>query len=144
MIPISDDNPVRRTPVVTYVLMVICSAVFLWQLSLGTIGFRRAIYAFGVIPAVLTDQASLAPELSVVPPGLTVLTSMFIHGGVMHVLGNLLFLWIFADNVEDSLGRVRFVIFYLLCGTMAALAQAVSTLLYYVFILGGGRGRRRN
>jgi membrane associated rhomboid family serine protease len=125
VIPISDDNPVRRTPVITYVLIGLCTAVFLWQLSLGEIGFRRAIYAFGVIPAVLTEQAALPPALSIVPPPVTVMTSMFMHGGVMHLLGNLLYLWIFADNVEDRLGRFRFVVFYLLCGIAAAMAQVL-------------------
>lgn len=125
MIPISDDNPVRRTPVITYVLLGLCGAVFVWQLGIGQTGFRRAIYAFGVIPAVLTGSASLPPGLSLVPAPLTIVTSMFMHGGVMHLLGNLLFLWIFADNVEDRLGRIRFVIFYLLCGVGAAMAQVL-------------------
>jgi len=125
VIPISDDNPIRRTPVITYALLGLCGAVFVWQLGIGQTGFRRAVYAFGVIPAVLTDRASLPPGLSIVPAPLTLVTSMFLHGGIMHLLGNLLFLWIFADNVEDRLGRIRFVMFYLLCGAGAALAQAL-------------------
>jgi membrane associated rhomboid family serine protease len=78
-----------------------------------------------VIPAVLIGGAHLPPELSVVPPTLTVLTSMFMHGGWMHLIGNMLYLWIFGDNVEDSMGHVRYVIFYVLCGVAAALAQAL-------------------
>ncbi|HWP94711.1 MAG TPA: rhomboid family intramembrane serine protease [Gammaproteobacteria bacterium] len=112
-------------PVVTWTIMVACALVFFWQLALGPHEGQLAVYSFGVIPAVLLEGVRLPPELAVVPPVATVFTSMFLHGGWMHLLGNLLYLWIFGDNVEESMGHVRFVIFYLLCGVVAALAQAV-------------------
>ncbi len=125
MIPLRDDNPPGIKPIVTITLIVICVVVFLWQFSLGPNAGERAIYALGVIPAVLLGGQQLPPDLQVVPSSVTVLTSMFMHGGWMHLIGNMLYLWIFGDNVEDSMGHGRFLVFYLLCGIAAALAQAV-------------------
>jgi membrane associated rhomboid family serine protease len=125
MIPLRDDNPSNSTAFVTYTFIAICVLVFLWQFSLGNNGGQRAIYALGVIPAVLIGNAQLPPELSVVPPMVTVLTSMFMHGGWMHLIGNMLYLWIFGDNVEDSMGHGRYAIFYVLCGVAAVFAQAL-------------------
>jgi membrane associated rhomboid family serine protease len=125
MLPLRDDNPSRTVPFVTLAVLAGCGLAYLWQLSLGTVGGQRAVYALGVIPAVLFDQVELPPDLAVVPPPLTVLSSMFLHGGFMHLLGNMAYLWIFGDNVEDAMGHVRFVFFYVLCGVAAALAQAV-------------------
>jgi len=124
MIPLKDDNPVRTVPFITYALIAGCVAVFLWQLSLGA-RIEAAIYAYGLIPDVLLGDARLPPEVAAVPAWATVFTSMFLHGGVMHLLGNMLYLWIFADNVEDDLGHGRFVVFYLLAGIAAAMAQAL-------------------
>ena len=124
MIPLSDDNPSELKPVVTVTLIVICIAVFLWQFSLGERG-EAAVYSLGLIPSVLFGIDHLPRELAVVPPTLTVLTSMFMHGGWLHLLGNMLYLWIYGDNVEDAMGHGRFLVFYLLCGVAAALAQAV-------------------
>ena len=124
MFPISDDNPVHRTPIVTWTLIAACVLVFLWQLSLGPAG-EQAIYALGVIPARLFGHADLPPELQLAPPWATVFTSMFLHGGWLHLGGNMLYLWIFGNNVEDSLSRPRYLIFYLLCGGAAALAQSL-------------------
>jgi membrane associated rhomboid family serine protease len=125
MIPLHDDNPTTLQPVVTIAFIVLCSLVFLWQLSLGAEGFRAAVMSLGVIPATLLGDQTLPPQLAVVPPALTVLTSQFLHGSWMHLLGNMLYLWIFGNNVEDAMGHVRFAIFYLLCGVAAALAQAL-------------------
>ncbi len=125
-LPLFDDNPTRRAPVVTYALIALCVLVYLWQASLGPREGGAAIYSFGVIPAVLFGRAELPPQLEAVPAWATVFTSMFMHGGVMHLLGNMLYLWIFGNNVEDSMGRGRFVAFYLLCGMAAALAQAFA------------------
>jgi membrane associated rhomboid family serine protease len=125
VIPLRDDNPRGSPPIISVAFIVICVLVFLWQFSLGQVGGQRAIYALGVIPAVLLGGQQLPPELQVVPPSLTILTSMFMHGGWMHLIGNMLYLWIFGDNVEDSMGHGRFMVFYLLCGVAAALAQAV-------------------
>ncbi len=125
MIPLSDDNPSSIVPAVSWAVMALCIVVFLWQVSLGGRGGQEAVYALGVIPAVLLQDARLPPEIALVPPLATVFTSMFMHGGWLHLIGNMLYLWIFADNVEDSMGHVRFVIFYLLCGIAAVFAQAL-------------------
>ncbi len=124
MIPIHDDNPTEITPYVTIGLIAACVLVFLWQLSLGD-AVQQAVYAFGVVPAVLFDLAELPPQLAVVPPWTTIFTSMFMHGGWMHLLGNMLYLWIFGNNVEDAMGHARFIVFYLLCGVAAVFAQAL-------------------
>jgi membrane associated rhomboid family serine protease len=125
MIPLRDDNPSNSKPYVAITFIVICVFVFLWQFSLGGAGGQRAIYSLGVIPAVLLGGQQLPPELQLVPPSFTVLTSMFMHGGWMHLIGNMLYLWIFGDNVEDSMGHGRFLVFYLVCGVAAAMAQAI-------------------
>jgi rhomboid family protein len=123
--PISDDNPRRHgTPYVNYSIIALCVVVFLWQLSLGTNGDDRAILSLGMIPARLFGYGDLAPELVIVPAWATIFTSMFMHGGFLHIGGNMLYLWIFGDNIEDSMGHVRYAVFYLLCGTAAALTQA--------------------
>lgn len=124
MIPISDDNPSSIAPVVSIGLIVACVLAFLWQLSLGAEGAQRAVYALGAIPAVLFGIRDLPAEIAIIPPFASMFTSMFLHGGWMHLIGNMLYLWIFGDNVEDAMGHIRFVIFYLLCGLAAVLAQA--------------------
>lgn len=124
MIPIHDDNPTTTRPVVTIGLIAVNALVFLWQLTLTPSQQEMAIYAFGMIPAVLLQGVTLPPEIAGTPPVLTVVTSMFMHGGWMHLLGNMLYLWIFGNNVEDACGHGRFLVFYLACGVAAALAQA--------------------
>jgi membrane associated rhomboid family serine protease len=124
MIPLRDDNPTTIQPVVTLTVIGCCTLVFLWQLSLSQTEGQSAIYALGFIPAVLFGSAELPAQLDWVPASATVFTSMFLHGGLLHLAGNMLYLWIFADNVEDSMGHSRFVAFYALCGVAAALAQA--------------------
>ena len=124
MIPLRDDNPIRSRPVVTVALIALCTLVFLWQLSLSANGQQQAAYVFGLIPAVLFGNARL--EGGWLPAGATILTSMFLHGGWLHLIGNMLYLWIFGDNIEDRLGRGRFVVFYLVCGAVAALGQGVA------------------
>lgn len=128
MIPLKDDNPTSIQPVITLSIIGLCVLVFLWQLSLSPEGGRAAVYALGFIPAVLSGNAELPPQLVWVPSSLTVFTSMFLHGGFLHLAGNMLYLWIFADNVEDSMGHGRFILFYALCGVAAALAQAAPEL----------------
>ena len=125
MIPLRDDNPTTILPLVTIAFIVLCSLVFLWQISLGGRGFEAAVLSLGVIPATLFGDKTLPPELALVPPTMTVFTSMFLHGGWMHLIGNMLYLWIFGNNVEDAMGHVRFVLFYLLCGIAAVLAQTL-------------------
>jgi membrane associated rhomboid family serine protease len=125
MIPIRDDNPTTLTPVITVSLIVCCVLVFLWQISHGEDAQQLIVYALGVIPAVLFEGAILPEEIAWIPPTLTVFTSMFLHGGWGHLLGNMLYLWIFGNNIEDAMGHLRFILFYLLCGVAAVLAQAL-------------------
>ena len=138
MIPISDDNPTLRTPVITYLLLLGIGAT--WFLVQGA-GFEplklvASVCNLGLVPGELTG---LAPVGLAVPLGeglacvvdreainrLTPLTSMFLHGSWSHLLGNCLFFWVFGNNVEDSMGRGRFIVFYLVCGLAAALAQVL-------------------
>ena len=125
MFPLKDLNPSQTTPYVTYGLLALNVAVFLWQIMVQAAGGQEAYVAFvtrlGLVPAYLTSP-TVWVELSI-PPPLTLLTSMFVHAGLFHLLGNMLYLWVFADNVEDSMGHGRFAIFYLLCGLGAAASQ---------------------
>jgi membrane associated rhomboid family serine protease len=122
-LPLYDDNPTTRVPVVTYLLIGLCAAVFLWQLGQNA---EHVAYSFGMIPGVLFGTAHLPRSLAVVPPWTTIFTSMFIHGGWLHIGGNMLFLWIFGNNVEDVLGHFRYLLLYLLSGVAAAMGQALS------------------
>jgi len=122
MFPISDDNPRLKTPVVTWSLIGACVLVFLWQLSLGD-SQQQAVLQFGMIPARLFGDAKLSR--AAVPAWTTLFTSMFMHGGFLHLALNMLFLWVFGDNVEDSMGRLRYLVFYLVCGVAAAMTQAL-------------------
>jgi membrane associated rhomboid family serine protease len=125
VIPLRDDNPVYSTPVMTYALVAACIAIFLWQVSLGPAHFNQVIFTLGVIPAVLFGHAQLPPGVALVPPAATIFTSMFLHAGWLHLAGNMLYLWIFGDNIEDRMGRARFLVFYLVCGVAAVFAQAL-------------------
>ncbi len=125
MIPLRDDNPVEGTPYVTYALISSCILVFVYQVLLGHDAGNQFIYKLGVIPALLFDHMTLPPSFALVPAELTIVTSMFLHGGWMHLIGNLLYLWIFADNIEDKLGPAWFAVFYLACGVAAVFAQAL-------------------
>ena len=125
MIPLRDDNPTSTRPLVNYGIIGLCAVAFLWQLALGPGGGQAAVYALGFIPAVVFGIDSLPESLVWVPAPVTVFTSMFLHGGFLHLAGNLLYLWIFGDNIEDRMGHGRFILFYLLCGVAAALAQAL-------------------
>src|SRR5688572_11965872 len=137
LMPIGDDNEGRHiTPIITYILIAINVVVFIF-LQLPSEAFT---YAFSVVPREITQNKDLVGTLQVGPsprdaiqlgPGpqpiqLTVLTAMFMHGGWMHLFGNMLYLWIFGDNVEDALGHVKFLIFYLLCGIAATLAHIIA------------------
>jgi membrane associated rhomboid family serine protease len=121
--PLRDDTPCERTPVVTWALIAVNLAVFGWQV---TSGLERSVLVGGAIPYELLTFQDPWPR-ALVPPPLTVVTSMFMHGGLVHLGGNMLFLWIFGNNVEDALGRPRFLAFYLVSGAAAAAAQTVAT-----------------
>jgi len=125
MIPIHDDNPTQIKPYVTWTIIAICVLAFLWQVSLGGEG-RRVVLSLGLIPSNLLGTRVLAPDLVMVLAWLSVLTSMFLHGGWMHLIGNMVYLWVFGNNVEDAMGHVKFVIFYVLSGLGAAAGQILS------------------
>ncbi len=125
-LPLYDDNPRTRVPVITAGLIAACSVVFLWQLGLDETASEEASLTYGMVPAVLFGYAELPASLRIVPPAVTLLTSMFLHGGLLHLLGNMLYLWIFGKGVETALGASRFLVFYLLCGIAAALTQALT------------------
>jgi membrane associated rhomboid family serine protease len=126
MIPISDDNPARLRPVVTVGLILACVAVYVWQVRHGE--DASWIYnTYGFIPSSLMSpqyEWFVSSGGSGVSATATIFTSMFLHGGVLHLAGNMLYLWIFGNNIEDALGHVRFVLFYLVSGVAAALAMA--------------------
>jgi membrane associated rhomboid family serine protease len=125
MFPISDDNPRQITPFVTWSLIAANVLVFFWQASLGETAGHAAVLEYGMIPARVFGDAALHPDLVSIPPWSTVLTSMFMHGGWLHLGLNMLFLWIFGDNVEESMGHGRYLVFYLACGVAAALTQGL-------------------
>lgn len=119
MFPLKDDNPTRTTPVVMIALIVVNVLVFFYQLSLPPASAERFVYQFGSIPAVITGLGRLSAELTAVAPPVSLLTSMFLHGGWMHLIGNMWFLWVFGNNIEEAMGHFRFILFYLLCGIAA-------------------------
>ena len=126
MIPLKDDNPTSGKPIVTYYLIGICVFIFLIELSSSSYRTGTFFYSFGLIPSVLLGNNQLSQDLYVIPAFLTIFSSMFVHGGFMHLIGNMLYMWIFADNIEDNLGKIKFLIFYLLCGIGAAMAQVFA------------------
>lgn len=120
LFPFSDDNPTSNKPIITYCIIGICCFIFLWQITLPPDLYVSSIYNFGVVPASLLGERE-----NYIPSNLTLFTSMFMHGGWMHLIGNMVFLWIFGDNIEDSMGKGKFLFFYLLCGVLAAFSQAL-------------------
>ena len=145
LFPIADENQDRRTtPVVNYVLIAINVLVFVFLQGVGS--NERFTYAYSTVPAEIitgrdiamqdrivehpvTGQPVEVPGLqpTLIPVYLTLITSMFMHGGIAHIFGNMLFLWIFGDNIEDRLGHVRYLLFYLVCGVLAGLAHVFTT-----------------
>lgn len=126
MLPYKDDNPQLITPYTTYALIALNVLAWLFFQGAGSGGaVHAAICSYGAIPAEIIGPASGAAICENNVGVITLLTSMFLHGGWMHILGNMLFLWVFGGNVEDAMGPIRFAIFYLLCGLVAALAQVI-------------------
>ena len=126
LIPLHDDNPLRhiRFPYVTVGFIALCVLVFLYQSTLDPRAERVFVMSYGAIPAAVFGIAERGEAIAAIPATVTLLTSMFLHGGFMHLAGNMLFLWVLGDNVEDAMGHPRFVAFYLLSGLAAALAHA--------------------
>ncbi len=121
MIPLKDNIPTRQLPVVTLVIIGINAYVFLKEFLLSPLASQRFIFYYGLIPCGLTGACEVVGRAF--SSEVTLLTSMFVHAGFFHFAGNMLYLWIFGNNVEDSMGKIRFAIFYLLSGLGAALAQ---------------------
>lgn len=128
LLPLRDKNPLKIIPfqLVTIAFLAACIGIFLWEVSLSEKAENGFSLSYGLIPAVLFDTRSLDPALVRLPAELTLVSSLFLHGGWMHLIGNMLFLWVFGDNVEDAMGHLRFLLFYLLCGVAACLAHALS------------------
>ena len=123
MIPIYDDNPALGKPILVVGIIVLCVIIWFWQSGLGYQVNNQMIISYGLTPAAFLGKMEQAgPLISI----FTLFTSMFMHGGFMHLAGNMLYLWIFGDNIEGALGHIRFIIFYLLCGIVAAFAQIFS------------------
>jgi membrane associated rhomboid family serine protease len=115
VLPVHDDNPAVLRPAVTVAVIVVCAALYVWQhLVLASPETRSFELAWGLVPATWTEHP------------VTLVTSMFLHLGLVHLAGNVLFLWVFGNNVEDAMGHARFIAFYLLCGVLAALAYALA------------------
>ena len=128
MLPIKDNNPTTITPWVTYGLIAVNVVVFLLTVSLAPQSQFQVNLQYGAIPAILFGHAQLPPQLAVFPPGfefLSIFSAMFMHGGWMHIGGNMLYLWVFGNNVEDAMGHFRFLVFYLVCGIAAALGHGL-------------------
>ncbi len=126
MIPLRDDNPTKITPIVTVGLITLNIFVFIYQISLGPREGDQFVYQFGAIPAVIFGSQVLPSELVAIPASFSILTSMFLHGGFMHLIGNMLYLWIFGNNIEDAMGHGRFIGFYLLTGIVASMAHFLT------------------
>jgi membrane associated rhomboid family serine protease len=120
MFPLKDDIPSSRWPIVTVVLIVVNVLIFLWE-KLNFLGFEATIWKWGLVPYEFIHKVELTSGAPVSPVA-NVFSSMFMHGGFLHLGGNMLYLWIFGDNVEDQLGHFRFILFYLLAGVVAALS----------------------
>lgn len=125
MIPLKDDNPTYSAPIFVVMLIAINMGVFIYALLLGDLGYNMFTSRFGAIPFEIT-HATDAISPTPIPLYLTLLTSMFLHGGWMHLGGNMLYLWIFGKNIEDTLGHFKFLGFYILCGAVATMAHVVS------------------
>ena len=125
MIPLKDDNPTSGRPIITYFIIGLCVVIFLMQLGTQSYKTGQLFYSYGLIPSVLMGHKQLPMDLYAVPAYVTIFSSMFMHGGFMHLIGNMLYMWIFADNIEDNLGATRFISFYLLCGIGAAMTQVL-------------------
>jgi len=124
MIPISDDNPVDHAPFVTWLLILGCVAAFAWEISLGEKGMDAALTVFGFTPSTLFGSETPPSEMFGIPVTATIFISLFLHGGWLHIIGNMLYLWIFGNNIEEAMGHVRFTLFYFACGAAAALTMA--------------------
>jgi membrane associated rhomboid family serine protease len=124
MIPLKDENPTRSFPFFTILFIAVNIAIFLYQVTLGP-KLPGFIHSLAAVPYEITHFRNLE-SFPALPPPLTLFTSMFLHGGFLHLGGNMLFFWIFGNNIEDAVGHIRFIFFYLLCGLTAGLIQVLT------------------
>jgi membrane associated rhomboid family serine protease len=128
MFPLRDDNPTSIVPIVTWFLIALNVMVFFYQLSLGPRDSQLFAFKFGAIPAVIAGDQDLPRRIAVIPPSLSLFTSMFLHGGWMHLIGNIWFLWIFGNNIEEAMGSLRYFVFYIICGFLASCTHIMFNL----------------
>lgn len=127
LLPLKDSNPLKVIPfqVVTVAIIALCTGVFALQAMLPQGAAEDVAMSFGMIPAVLFGYEQPPPQLAAIPPEATIFTAMFLHAGWLHLGGNMLYLWVFGDNIEDAMGHARFVVFYLVCGVVATLTYGL-------------------
>ena len=125
IIPLSDKNPLRhiRIALITWTVITICLIIFFYQLGFSNPARYIFVQTFGVIPGALFGATKFSSEI---PLSVTLFSHMFLHGGFMHLAGNMLFLWVLGDNIEDALGHWRYVLFYSICGILAALTHCIT------------------
>ena len=123
--PFADENPTSKIPIFNWLIILICSITFLKYIFEHNYVQEQLFISFGMIPAILFGYSELSTQLKVIPAFITIITSMFLHGGWMHLIGNMMYLHIFGDNIEEILGRVKFLLFYFITGIIAALTQAL-------------------
>ncbi len=127
MLPLRDDNPRLTTPFFTVLLILSNVGVFLYQLSLSPPAEQQFVYSFAMIPARI-PLAFTSPSITLGQAFVPLVTSIFLHGSWLHLLGNMWFLWVFGDNIEDSFGHFNYLLFYLVCGVGASLVHTVANL----------------
>lgn len=127
MIPLRDANPSATRPWVTYAVIAANALAFLYEVSLSEAGLERLLFTMGMVPARVTVFPA-HPDIGFGDAFLPLFSSMFLHGGWLHLIGNMWFLWIFGDNIEDRLGHLRYLVFYLVCGLGAGLAHTLFNL----------------
>jgi membrane associated rhomboid family serine protease len=125
LLPLKDDNPVSSFPFVTIGIILANGFIFFHQLTMDFAASQRFVFQWGAIPFQIT-HGEVIHVLPTIPLPLTLFSSMFLHGGFLHLFGNMLYLWIFGNNIEDTLGHFRFLLFYLVCGLSAGAAQVLS------------------
>ena len=123
MVPLKDENPIQIIPYVTYSLIAVNITVFIYELLLTPPELNRFFHLFAVVPLELNASLPGTPMARLLPEALTLLTSQFLHAGFFHLGFNMLYLWIFGNNIEERLGRVKYLLFYLSCGALAGLTQ---------------------
>lgn len=124
MIPLRDKNPTLSFPLITISLILANVLIFIYELSLPQDAYENLIYKYGAVPLEITTLRDIKPY-SPIPLPMTMITAMFLHGGVLHIFGNMLYLWVFGNNVEDNFGKLRFIIFYIACGLSASILHII-------------------